>query len=138
MAPLNVCAALALAVVALALPQSTLSPRADSSECLAKAHALTTVTITNTEIIRGSPFNRENTTVSFNVANPATGVSAKCAASSVAMTPNGIGSDPYQWYDCEVAEEGKELNLKAKFQYDATLNFLTVRGSWVCDKKDKL
>lgn len=123
---------LSLALTASALPSSFADP-----DCLAKARALKTVTITNTVIDRGSPFNRENTTVTFHVANAAAGVSATCSASDVALTPNGIGSNPYKWYDCalDAAAGGTpdpRLGLVAKFQYDATLNFLTVNQTWVC------
>jgi len=120
-------------------------------DCLDKSLALKSVTITNTTIDRGSPFNRENTTVTFRVANAATGVSATCNASDVAMTPNGIGSDPYKWYDCVLdahdddgddettsdpeKEKERGIRLVAKFQYDATLNFLTVSQTWVCKRE---
>ena len=118
----------------------------DPSTCLAKSLSLKTLKIANTYIDRGSPFNRENTTVSFTVANPAVGTTATCSASAIALTPNGIGSDPYVYYPCTVGVvDGGENGLgglggvtgvtgaiTARFQYDATLNFLTVDQSWGC------
>ncbi|KAK5662682.1 hypothetical protein OQA88_8598 [Cercophora sp. LCS_1] len=112
-----------------ALPQAPPEP-----DCLTKSLALKKVTLANAEIIRGSPFNKENTTVSFTVSNPLTGATTRCNASDVALTPNGIGSDPYKWYACLTEPEGPEgSGHKSRFQYDATLNFLTVEESWGCD-----
>jgi hypothetical protein len=117
---------LSLLPLSSAFPQPLPSP-----SCLDQSLALKTVTITNAYINRGSPFQQETTTVSLTVSTPALGITAKCNATSIALTPNGIGSDPYVWYPCEVGQN--EVEATVRFQYDATLNFLTVEGRWVCE-----
>jgi len=85
--------------------------------------------------MKGSPFNSENSSVSFQLFNTATNIDAQCSAYSIALTPNAIGSDPYQWYNCFM--EARDPRMAAKFRYDATLNHLTVDETWVCADKEK-
>ncbi|KAK3346542.1 hypothetical protein B0T25DRAFT_280266 [Lasiosphaeria hispida] len=121
---------LSLAPLTSALPATT--------DCATSSLALKTLTLTTTQITRGSPFQNENTTVAFHLANPATGAAARCAASSTALTPNGLASDPYRWYECATegagtAEAATQVAATGtRFQYDGTLHFLTVNSSWVC------
>ncbi|KAK0724988.1 hypothetical protein B0H67DRAFT_641460 [Lasiosphaeris hirsuta] len=114
------------------------SPLPIANDCAASSLTLQTLTLTTTQITRGSPFQKENTTVAFHLANPATGGAARCAASSAALTPNGVASDPYQWYECATEDVGTAeaaplvAPTRTAFQYDGTLHFLTINSSWVC------
>ncbi|KAK0713366.1 hypothetical protein B0T26DRAFT_753482 [Lasiosphaeria miniovina] len=118
------------------------SKRADRPTCLESSLALTNLTITAAEIVRGNPFAHEATTVTFRLANAAAAVDANCSASDVALTAQAVGSDPYKWYDCAVKAEagasGGEVGgaPAARFRYDGTLLQLTVNETWVCHDPD--
>ena len=121
-------------ILYLAAASASAAQTAEPADCLARSRALRNVTITDTEIVRGSPFRNETTSITFRLANPAAATDAACAANSTALTPNGYFSDPYLWYDCVVTPRASEENTttRLRFQYDATLNYLTVNQTWVC------
>ncbi|KAM7223100.1 hypothetical protein V8F06_001656 [Rhypophila decipiens] len=101
------------------------------SDCITRSSALQNLTITSVSIFKGSPFERENSSVSFQLFNTAIQIDAQCSAYDIALTPNAIGADPYKWYDCFM--ESRDARMSARFRYDATLNHLTVDERWVCD-----
>lgn len=98
--------------------------------CTAQSLHLGNLTISNTMIYGGSPLQGQNTSISFHIINWATGINSTCAADGVALTPNGIGSDPYIWYDC--ANVNSNQTTKASFQYNAQINELTFNETWIC------
>ncbi|KAK3317061.1 hypothetical protein B0H66DRAFT_626824 [Apodospora peruviana] len=112
------------------IPPLALVDQPDAS-CLSKSLLLTNLTIYAAQVFKGSPFQAENSSVSFQLFNAATNTDAQCSAYSIALTPNAVGSDPYQWYNCFM--ESRDPRMTARFQYDATLNHLTVNERWVCD-----
>ncbi|KAM7192723.1 hypothetical protein V8F33_008184 [Rhypophila sp. PSN 637] len=100
-------------------------------DCITRSSALQNLTITSVSVFKGSPFERENSSVSFQLFNTAIQIDAQCSAYDIALTPNAIGADPYKWYDCFM--ESRDARMSARFRYDATLNHLTVDEKWVCD-----
>ncbi|KAK3317298.1 hypothetical protein B0T19DRAFT_468887 [Cercophora scortea] len=109
--------------------RTTLAPR-DSDSCYAKSLALTNFTIYAAQVLKGSPFKQENSSISFQLFNTATDTDAQCSAHSAALTPNSNSADPYIWYGCFM--ESRDPSMAAKFRYDATLNFVTINETWTC------
>ncbi|KAK3689040.1 hypothetical protein B0T22DRAFT_513101 [Podospora appendiculata] len=109
--------------------RTALTPR-DSDNCYAKSLALTNFTIYAAQVLKGSPFKQENSSIAFQLFNTATNTDAQCSAYSAALTPNSNSADPYIWYGCFM--ESRDPSMAAKFRYDATLNYVTINETWTC------
>lgn len=103
----------------------------NAEDCTSRSAALVNLTVVNTQIVLGNPLSRENSSIVFQLRNPATGVEGECAAHGPALTPNGVGSDPYIWYNCFV--ESRNPSITKMFQYDSVINQLSVNETWICD-----
>ncbi len=128
---------ISMAAAALSLPKSTLSsPRQSNTavnvdeSCVANALALNNFVVRNGRVQMGSTVKNQNTTVAFQVDNPATGLRANCSAYGPALTVNGLGGNPFQWYDCSF--EPNNLNMTASFQFNGVISDLTLRETWLC------
>ncbi|KAH8908295.1 hypothetical protein BR93DRAFT_935982 [Coniochaeta sp. PMI_546] len=111
-------------------------PNTTEMGCTSESLHLGNLTISNTTIYGGSPLQGQNTSISFHIINSATGIDSLCAAQGVALTPNGIGSDPYIWYDCTNVNANQ--TTKASFQYNAQINELTFNETWICYDKEPI
>lgn len=135
MGPLMLTQIITLALTILAVSSSPLSgpylQSRQTTDCITQSSGLQNLTITSLAIFKGSPFAREPSSISFQLFNIAIQIDAQCSAYDVALTPNAVGADPYKWYDCFM--ESRDPRMSARFQYDATLNHLTVDEQWVCD-----
>lgn len=101
--------------------------------CKSLSLLLRTLKVTNTTVYGGNPLRGQNTSITFALHNSATGATVSCAAENAALTPNGLASDPYLWYDCSAAEASP--STKSAFQYDAMLSMLSINQTWTCNDK---
>jgi len=124
---------------ALSSSESSPESTATGGDCLTRSLALTSLAISSASITRGNPLSLANSSISFELYNGALDRSARCAAFGPALTPNGVGADPYLWYDCSMIDPapgepqgGGPGDVTARFRYDAVINHLTVNETWGC------
>ena len=101
--------------------------------CTSRALALQDLIVLNARVQMGSAVRNQNTSVTFQIENPATGLQANCSAIGQALTANGEGGDPFKWYDCSLGKNS--INMTASFQYNAVISDLTLRETWRCSDK---
>ncbi|KAK3313202.1 hypothetical protein B0H66DRAFT_388091 [Apodospora peruviana] len=107
---------------------------AEMEEDCSASRAKTNLQVSSAYTNRGSPFQAYNSTISFILYNEAAHARGNCSAFGDALTPNGVGWDPYLWYDCTLQSEGKNTtaNVTTKFQYNSVLNEITLNQTWYC------
>jgi hypothetical protein len=106
----------------------------DASEtCPEMSLAMRNMTLMQIDILNDSRLDGDSS-IAFQLYNPATAVETECSAHGPTLLPDGAGGDSNTWYDCFV--ESRNPNIRAAFQYDAALNRLTVNETWICDNSD--
>jgi hypothetical protein len=105
-----------------------------SAGCTSDSLALKSLTVSQGEILSGNPLRGQNSSLTFQFTNPATGNIANCSAAGPQITPNGIGSDPTIWYDC--VNGATSSTTRTSFQFEPTLVQLTINQTWSCTDKE--
>jgi hypothetical protein len=101
------------------------------SNCTQKSSLLRYLTVSQSKIVNGNPLVGENSSITFLLENTATGVKLNCSGAGPELTPDGIGSDPYKWWDC-APRTNDVVNTTARFQYNLIIEELTVNETWAC------
>jgi hypothetical protein len=122
--------------VALGVNHAPTNPLRRSEECVTKALALRNLTALAPQIVLDSAI-PENNAVVFQLFNPVTQVSGECAAHGDTLSPDALTGRPDIWYNCFV--ESRDPTITVEFQFDSSLNRLTVNETWTCaDDEDDL
>ncbi len=112
------------------------TPRQVLVDCLPRSARVTKLAFIDAQFIDGGPGGGQDSMIYFQLNNPTLDVQAQCSAHGPSLGPKDMGNrlyDPAKWYNCFM--ESRDPTIGAVFQFDSSVNRLTVNETWSCQNE---